>query len=445
MFPQTASALLPLVRTARQSRLSTTLHLRFFYQQPSEETDQVSDKDKILLNPTAPLHPLLNTPSLHPGHLSHYTLPPLEIGKDDYRPDLEVGQRIVAFGDVHGDLSALHRFLIAAKVIDCPLQDIGNARWTGGSTILIQTGDILDRGARELECFRILCHLARQAEEFGGKVYVLYGNHESLNAAGLFQYADAEGNVEFERVFGERLDKNFGSNRWRLQFAGNEPARWAACEPGGLLAHGEGSMMENMCVACLIGRTVFVHGGLRVEHLNDENPLKTFDGIPRMNLQAREWIMKHHHGHNNNWGEYQSVQEVINAAQHRARVASKSMPDCLGGGIGASSPVWMRDYSQPNDAPPKPHAKDLMDKTLSAIGKDVHRMVMGHTPQYQINSALGGRAWRIDVGASAGVMSGTPEVLEIIHGEEEDEVSVLTLDGRRIGGRERGVVDNVLF
>jgi len=29
------------------------------------------------------------------------------------------------------------------------------------------------------------------------------------------------------------------------------------------------------------------------------------------------------------------------------------MPDCLGGGIGASSPVWMRDYSQPNDKEPK--------------------------------------------------------------------------------------------
>jgi hypothetical protein len=74
-------------------------------------------------------------------------------------------------------------------------------------------------------------------------------------------------------------------------------------------------------------------------------------------------------------------------------------------------------------------------------------MVMGHTPQYKINSALGGRAWRIDVGASQGVMGGTPEVLEIIHGgdEGEDVVSVLTVDGRRIEGRERAVAENFLF
>ena len=45
-------------------------------------------------------------------------------------------------------------------------------------------------------------------------------------------------------------------------------------------------------------------------------------------------------------------------------------------------------------------------------------------------------------------MGGTPEVLEIIHmgGENgEDVVSVLTMDGRRVDGKERAVVENILF
>jgi hypothetical protein len=68
-----------------------------------------------------------------------------------------------------------------------------------------------------------------------------------------------------------------------------------------------------------------------------------------------------HHGDNNNWGEYNTVEEVISAAQNRAKVASRTMPDCLGGGIGASSPVWMRDYSQPNDKEPKnPKARAMI-------------------------------------------------------------------------------------
>ena len=76
---------------------------------------------------------------------------------------------------------------------------------------------------------------------------------------------------------------------------------------------------------------------------------------------------------------------------------------------------------------------------------------MGHTPQRQINLALGGRAWRIDVGASKGVMGGSLEVLEIIHmggggggggeknNEEEDVIHVLTASGDRVSGKERSV------
>ena len=75
-------------------------------------------------------------------------------------------------------------------------------------------------------------------------------------------------------------------------------------------------------------------------------------------------------------------------------------------------------------------------------------MVMGHTPQREINSALGGKAWRIDVGASQGVLGGTPEVLEIVHmgGENgEDRVNILTVEGDRIDGKERSVPDDVIM
>lgn len=75
-------------------------------------------------------------------------------------------------------------------------------------------------------------------------------------------------------------------------------------------------------------------------------------------------------------------------------------------------------------------------------------MVMGHTPQRQINSALNGRAWRIDVGASRGVMGGTPEALEIVHmgGENgEDRVNILTVEGDRVDGKERAVPDDIIM
>jgi hypothetical protein len=420
-----------------------------------------SDKDKdrpaseerpqaLLLAPTAPLRPLLSEDS-HENHLSRYTLPPTALGADDFRPDLPRGQRVVAFGDVHGDVAALRAFLVAAGVLDPDSTD-EDPRWSGGDAICVQTGDVLDRGDDELACFRLLATLARGAAEAGGALLLLDGNHEALNAAGLFQYANPGGNKEFESTIGARIDYNYGSNRWRLQFAGNEPSRWASFEPGGLLAE---NMLGNMMVACVVGRTVFVHAGLVAGHLREGNrrgedgATVEYGGISRLNREAREWILTTHHGDNNNWGEYDTVEEVIATAQRRAKVASVTMPDCLGGGIGAASPVWMRDYSQPNDRAPKNRkAEAMIVAALKEAGPDAQRMVMGHTPQNQINSALGGKAWRIDVGASQGVMGGRPEVLEIIHmgGEDgEDLVNILTVDGDRIGGQERAVADDVIM
>jgi hypothetical protein len=275
-------------------------------QQQQQQQSSSSSPPPLILDPKAPLRPLL-AEKCHENHLSHYTLPPTNIGIDDYRPNLPKNTRIVAFGDVHGDITALRSFLITAKLLD-PNSTNEEPMWIGGSTLCVQTGDVLDRGDDELACYRLLATLSRQAKLAGGAILLLYGNHESLNAAGLFQYANPGGNVEFEKTIGSRIDYNFGSNRWRLQFAGNEPSRWAAFEPGGLLAE---NMMGNMLVACVLGRTVFVHAGLTASHLTEKVKVdgrkgmrseileeekdgveKESGGISRLNEQAREWILK---------------------------------------------------------------------------------------------------------------------------------------------------------
>ena len=88
----------------------------------------------------------------------------------------------------------------------------------------------------------------------------------------------------------------------------------------------------------------------------------------------------------------------------------------------------------------------LKELTKETGGEEVVRMVMGHTPQNHINAALKGTAWRVDVGASRGVMGGRPEVLEIVHGGEgeEDTVTVLTEGGGRVSGRDRQVMEAVM-
>ena len=56
-------------------------------------------------------------------------------------------------------------------------------------------------------------------------------------------------------------------------------------------------MLGNMLVACVVGRTVFVHAGLTASHLKggngiDENGEKRYGGISKINEEAREWILK---------------------------------------------------------------------------------------------------------------------------------------------------------
>lgn len=118
-------------------------------------------------------------------------------------------------------------------------------------------------------------------------------------------------------------------------------------------------------------------------------------------------------------------------AQERAKKAT--LPPCLGGGTNGDTPVWMRDYSSPANYPSP--AIDMMDDVLNELNAD--RMVMGHTVQSEINAALNGKAWRIDVGASRGVASGTPEVLEVLKDGDKEIVSVLTRVRGRIPASER--------
>jgi len=54
-------------------------------------------------------------------------------------PD-ELPERIVAIGDIHGDLEALFSILLKSGIIDI------NGKWVAVNTFLVQTGDIFDKG-----------------------------------------------------------------------------------------------------------------------------------------------------------------------------------------------------------------------------------------------------------------------------------------------------------
>ena len=263
-------------------------------------------------------------------------------------------ERIVAVGDLHGDLEAARRALRLAGAID------SGDRWVGGALVVVQTGDQLDRGDRERELLGLLERLSVQARSAGGAVYVLNGNHEFMNSLGDLRYVTRAGFADFEDV---EVDADaFGDVP---PFA---RSRLAAFWPGGPYA----KRLASRNVIQIVGDSLFVHGGLSPGYRDGE--------LEAINAEAQAWL--------------------------DGRLARP--PDVI---LHPDGPVWSRRYAG------DPHPEDcaLLEGLLARLA--VTRMVVGHTVQeHGISAACDERVWRIDVGMAA-FYGGTVQVLEIRGGE----------------------------
>jgi hypothetical protein len=261
--------------------------------------------------------------------------------------------RIVAVGDLHGDLDATRSAFRLAGVID------EDDQWIGGSTVVVQTGDQLDRGEDEFEILDLLDALAVQAPLSGGAVHVLNGNHELMNVKQDLRYVTLGGFLDFLPT---PVADPEGVEPQIVVDAVHE--RLKACRPGKAFA----MRLLDRNVVTIVGDTVFVHGGV-LPHVADY-------GIERLNQESRDWI----------------------------RADRPYPPDIL---LAKDGPVWSRHYSLNTDA----EDCRLLEGSLDRLG--ARRMVVGHTVQDEgISSACGGMVWRIDVGM-ARHYGGAPAVLEL--------------------------------
>jgi len=83
-------------------------------------------------------------------------------------------KRRIVVGDVHGELGSLKEILIHAKLID------QEENWAGECSVLIQTDDVIDRGPDSWGCIEFLQKIQEQAQDAGGQVVRLCGNHEVM-------------------------------------------------------------------------------------------------------------------------------------------------------------------------------------------------------------------------------------------------------------------------
>ena len=84
---------------------------------------------------------------------------------------------LYAISDIHGDIDRATEMLRANNVIDSDLN------WIAGTNTLVNCGDMTDRGRNGVAVIKLLHDLSRQAEDAGGSVISLKGNHDAIMTA----------------------------------------------------------------------------------------------------------------------------------------------------------------------------------------------------------------------------------------------------------------------
>lgn len=273
--------------------------------------------------------------------------------------------RIIAIGDIHGDIERLMESLYALRVIDT------NGVWIAEpkNTIVVQLGDQVDSMNRttaedweklqDIEVVYFMDKLDRQARLHGGRVISLLGNHEIMNTQGDFSYVSPKS---------------------------NDSLRLSRFRPGGSIAN----ILSRRCVMVKIGSILFVHGGVLPNHVAlFQGSIHVANTIVRKYLRG-ELLYPH---------EYNVLIHAI---------------------IGQEGILWTRVYAE--------HIEDtdvlnnILDNVLQSF--ECSMVCTGHNTVRQITPLCNGKLWFLDAGFSRAYGTTGFQVLEIL----EDGVQFRIVD-----------------
>ena len=348
-------------------------------------------------------------------------------------PAAEAG-RVVAVGDVHGEIDGFTAILTEAGLID------HNRHWSGGDATLVQMGDVFDRGLEVRQVLDLLMRLQQEAPAAGGRVEMILGNHEAMNLTGFFRDTNPEIFSTFAGAKSEkRRDKLWSAvKKYRKlrDLPVDDAAReaWQAEHPLGWVEYVEaigpkgryGEWLRERPVAVMIDGVLFIHGGIgpsfagmSVDTMNDtvKSELKLFDhartylvavgilpetaGVVKVGYAVQGILAE---------ADKEDSTDIIRQYADQVRDVADLDSWLL---MSPDGPLWFRGAARWDEAEHGAEMAALLD------GVGAGEMVVAHTPSQdgRIHVRFDDRVFLIDTGMlSSYYTGGRPSALEIADG-----------------------------
>ncbi|MCP9235436.1 metallophosphoesterase [Lewinella sp. JB7] len=238
-------------------------------------------------------------------------------------------KRVAALSDIHGQFDTGIQLLAANGIIDA------QQRWSFGDGHLVIVGDIFDRGDQVTELLWLIHNLEIEAEQVGGRVHFLLGNHETMTLEGDERYLNEKYRVT-SGMTGKFYRELYGPNAYL--------GRW----------------LRSLPLAVEINGTVYIHGGL------SRAMVREVSSIDRLNELYHEYL--------------------IDSDDLRETIHNNSRLDLM---YGRQGPLWYRGYFSRNSF----GIKDL-NYVLKKIG--AQRIVVGHTSFTAVQGFYDNRVIAVD-------------------------------------------------
>lgn len=242
--------------------------------------------------------------------------------------EYEKPNKIIAISDIESNYKVFRDFLIVNKVID------ENLNWTFGKGHLVLNGDFIDRSYFTTQVLWFIYKLEQDAENNGGKVHYILGNHEIMNIQG----DNRDSKWKYKNVAAI-----LGLKQYQLYDTTMHLGKW----------------LNTKNVVERIGSYLFVHAGLSPELIDQQVELKEINQIAKENYQITYFPKSH---------QSNAERYILNTR---------------------TSPYWYRGYFEDD------LEQFQIDKISDYY--NCSQIIVGHTIQNNVNRIFEGKIVGIDV------------------------------------------------